>query len=271
LQACKDTRFRSSTTTRTERGSQANHPGQASIMTPLITDRTIQLADLTLHYREAGDPNSPPLILLHALLSNAQNWDEISSMLAERYHVYALDQRGHGESDRPGTYSFELMRDDLKAFVGALSLDRFILIGHSMGGTVAYLFAESWPERIERLVFEDTPPPLVGAMDLNSPEPPDEPPASAPLEWQQNWPVVKSIVRQLRHPNLSWWNDLSRITAPTLIIAGGSTSHVPQDKLAEVAQQIPDCRLVTIEGAGHTVHKNRPQQYKDLLRDFLFR
>ena len=232
----------------------------------VLTDRMIPLTGLTFHYREAGDPTAPPVVLLHALGPDARDWDEVALMLTERYHVLALDQRGHGESARPGIYSFELMRDDLKAFADALSLERFTLVGHSMGGTVAFLFAERWPERIERLVIEDTPPPFAseGLFDY---EPPDEPEEPVPFDWQ----LVKPIMRQLRNPDPAWWNDLPTITAPTLIIAGGATSHVPQEKLAELAQLIPDCRLVTIEGAGHTVHLNRLSEYNEFLREFLFR
>lgn len=134
-----------------------------------LIDRTILLTNLTFHYREAGDSHLPPLVLLHALGTDAQDWDEVALMLAERYHVFALDQRGHGESARPGVYSFELMRDDLKAFADALSLERFTLIGHSMGGTVSFLFAEKWPDRIERLVIEDTPPPFMNGPTLAEP------------------------------------------------------------------------------------------------------
>jgi esterase len=229
-----------------------------------LTDRTISLTGLTFHYREAGDAGAPPLILLHALGSDAQDWDEVALALAERYHVFALDQRGHGESARPVSYSFESMRDDLKAFADALSIDRFTLIGHSMGGTVLFLFAERWPDRIERLVSEDTPPPH-GSIDL--PEPPDDPGEPVPFDWQ----LVKPIYGQLRRPDPSWWNNLTKITAPSLLIGGGSSSHVPQEELAEVARLIPDCRLVTIEDAGHAVHSNRLSDYLELVKDFLFR
>ena len=233
-----------------------------------LTDRTITLADVTFHYREAGEASTPPLILLHGLGDDARGWDEIAPMLAECYHVFALDQRGNSESARPAVYSFELMRDDLKAFADALGLDRFTLVGHSMGGSVSILFAEQWPERLVRLVLEDTPPPYPGGMDLSEPEPPAEAPENEEILF--DWQMLRAIVHQLRHPDPSWWNDLSTITTPTLVIAGGSTSHVPQDKLAEAARLIPDCRFVTIEGAGHAVHKNRPQEYKGNLRDFLF-
>jgi esterase len=233
----------------------------------VLNDHTIELSHLTFHYREAGASDAPPLILLHGLTRNAQDWNEIAPILAARYHVFVLDQRGHGESARPGIYSFELMRDDLKAFADALSLDRFTLIGHSMGGTVASLFSERWPERIERLVLEDTTPPYPGIMDPSESEPPEEAPEAVPFDWR----VLTSIVRQLYNPDPSWWNDLPRITVPTLIIGGGSTSHAPQEKLAEAAHLIPDCRLTTVEGAGHAVHRTRPGEYKDILRDFLFR
>jgi esterase len=235
-------------------------------MMTALNDHIIELSHLTFHYREAGDPDTPPLVLLHALGSDAKSWDEIALFLADRFHVFALDQRGHGKSARPGIYSFELMRDDLKAFADTLSLDRFTLIGHSMGGTVAFLFTERWPDRIERLIIEDTPPPYPGAIDPNSPEPPEEEPSPMPFDWQ----VVPAIFRQLRSPDTSWWNNLSTITAPTLLISGGSTSHISQEKLAEVAGLIPDCRFVTIDGAGHFVHEKCPKEYKDNLRDFLF-
>jgi len=246
-------------------GISSSTPPRASMMT-VLNDRTIELSHLTFHYREAGAPDAPALILLHALGSDAQHWDEIALTLAERYHVFALDQRGHGQSTRPGIYSFELMCDDLQAFADALALDCFTLIGHSMGGTVAFLFTERWSERVKRLVLEDTPPPYAGAIDPNSPEPPETAPEAVPFDWS----VVPAIVRQLRNPDPSWWNNLPTIPVPTLIIGGGSTSHVPQEKLAEVAELIPDCRFVTIDGAGHAVHQKRPQEYKDLLRDFLF-
>jgi len=234
-------------------------------MTALI-DRMISLANLTLHYRETGEEEASQLVLLHGLGAEAQDWDEIALALAERYHFFALSQRGHGKSDRPGVYSFELMRDDLKAFADALSLDRFTLIGHSMGATVAYLFAERWPDRVVRLVSEDTAPPYEGRANPYD-DPPDDPEEPVPFDWQ----LVKPIIRQLNTPDPCWWNDLPKITAPTLIIAGGPTSHVPQEKLTEVAQLISECKLVTIDGAGHAVHKNHPEEYKALLRDFLFR
>jgi esterase len=229
-----------------------------------FVDHSVQLQHLNFHYREIGDPEAPPVVLLHALTTESTDWDEVAAQLADRFHVYALDQRGHGESARPGAYSFELMRDDVQAFVDASSLKRFTLIGHSMGAGVASMFASKWPDRLERLVLEDFAPPGPGES-LSVPAPPDEAPGPVTFDWR----VLTSIARQLRSPDPAWWDDLPKITAPTLIIGGGSTSEIPQAWLASASHRIPSCQLVTIEGAGHRVHKSRPEEYLASLWRFL--
>jgi len=227
-----------------------------------IQDRMISLAAGVFHYREAGDVDASPVILLHALGRDAQDWDVVIGALSSHFHVFALDQRGHGQSVRPDTYSFEGMRDDLDQFVTSLGIEHFTLIGHSMGGTVALLFAEKWPERLMRLIIEDTPPPYL--QDPPMPLPPDEPRAPVPFDWR----LAKPIAEQLRNPDPAWWADLSKITVPTLVIGGGSASHIPQEKLAEVAQLIPTCQLITIE-AGHAVHQNKPDEFVEAVLRFL--
>ena len=208
--------------------------------------KQIELDGLKFQYRETGDPLLPPLVALHALGQNAQSWDEVASVLGTKYRVIALDQRGHGGSSRPGKYSFELMSEDLNLFSSALGLERFTLLGHSMGGTVSYLYSETHPSKVERLVVEDTPPPFPD-------KPLDIPPApSDPLPF--DYEVVPAIFNQLNKPNPDWWTHLPDITAPTLILGGGPTSHIPQAKLQEVSKLIPDCQLETIDGAGHGMH-----------------
>lgn len=235
-----------------------------------IVDRTVLLAGLPFHYREAGSPDAPPVVLLHALGLDARDWDEVTLALAGRAHVVALDARGHGQSARTDGYSFEAMRDDLKAFVDAVGFARFSLVGHSMGGTVAYLFAEQWPERVKRLVIEDTPPPRAmppRAMGRHEADAiPDEPPQPVPFDWR----LLKPIMHQLDEPDPAWWAELPKIAAPTLLIAGGPSSPVPQELLTEVAHLIPNCRLVTIENSGHHVHRTSPAAYLQAVRDFSF-
>ena len=202
-------------------------------------------------YRVTGAPDAPPMVLLHALGEQHTSWAPVTATFAERFRVFALDLRGHGHSDWPGTYSFDLMRDDVVAVLDELALDKVTLVGHSMGGAVAYLIAEEQPGRVERLIVEDVPPPFP--RDRAVPQRPAE-----PLDF--DWAAAPAIIGEVNKGNPAVWDRLPDITAPTLLIAGGPQSHIPQDKLAAVAALIPRCDLVTIP-AGHYVHTTRPAEF----------
>src|SRR5919107_2558933 len=148
-------------------------------------ERSVRLNGTLFRYRETGDSSGPVLVLLHALGEDAGDWDEVAEALSYRYRVLALDQRGHGRSEYTARYSFELMRDDLRAFVDAMGLEQFSLMGHSMGGLVALLFAEEYPERVQWLAIEDAAPP---AGSSNRPEPPSEPPEPVSFDWRGGAP-----------------------------------------------------------------------------------
>ncbi|HCA84794.1 MAG TPA: alpha/beta hydrolase [Streptomyces sp.] len=216
--------------------------------------RTVRLA-----HEVSGEPGAPPLVLLHALGETAADWSEVTADLSRHWRVYALDLRGHGRSDWPGDYSLEAMRDDVLRFLDMLGLDRVNVIGHSMGGVVAYLLAARYPERVGRLVLEDVPAPF-----------PREPVAPArpggPLSF--DWAVVPAVKGQLDTPDPAWWEGLREITAPTLAVAGGPRSPVPQDGIEQLAEQIPDCRVVIIP-AGHLVHAERPAEFVRAVLGFL--
>jgi len=148
-------------------------------------------------------------------------------------------------------------------FLDALDLNRVNLIGHSLGGAVAYLIAEAEPGRVPQLVLEEPPPPLPATPPRDVPARPD-----GPLSF--DWRVVDAITAQRNHPDPAWWEDLTRITARTLVIAGGPSSHLPQDQLAALAHRIPDATHVTID-AGHNVHAKRPDSFLAVLLNLLAR
>lgn len=121
----------------------------------------MRVADgIVIRCQLSGDPGAPAMVLLHALGEHAASWDEVVARVATRFRVVALDLRGHGGSTWPGRYSFTLMRDDVLGVLDALDLRDVVLVGHSMGGIVAYLVAHAHPGRIARLVVEDAPPPF---------------------------------------------------------------------------------------------------------------
>jgi pimeloyl-ACP methyl ester carboxylesterase len=199
------------------------------------------------------------MVLLHGLGERAASWDPVLDALAKSFRVYAVDLRGHGDSDWPGTYSFELMAADVIGLLDELRLSSVTLVGHSMGGAVAYRVAMSRADLAGRLVVEDAPPAL--RRELVIPERP-----AGPLDF--DWPAVVAIRTQLSQDDPAAWAGLPSITAPTLIVGGGPDSHVPQDKLAEAAGLIPRCDLVTIP-AGHYVHTARPEEFADVVLGWL--
>ncbi|MEV6401222.1 alpha/beta hydrolase, partial [Streptomyces sp. NPDC051907] len=154
----------------------------------------------------------------------------------------------------------EAFRDDLSAFVRALGLSPVDLIGHSMGGVAAYLLAACSPELVRRLVIEDAPP----LVPLDPPRPPARREAG---DLGFDWQVVPALDAELNAPDPAWRESLRTITAPTLVVGGGSSSHIPQDQLAQLAAIVPGARLVTVD-AGHLVHTARPEEFLAALEEF---
>lgn len=201
------------------------------------------------------------MLLLHGLGGDSTDWQGVAPVLAESSYVVAPDLRGHGESGRPGSYSFEVMRDDVLALVDELGLSPVAVVGHSMGGTVALLVAEAEPATVERLVLEDSPPP-TGRGELRTA------PAEAPEPVPFDWPVVPAILGQCARPDPAWWDDLDRLDMPVLVVGGGPSSHVDQAELVELVDRIPGARHVRLD-AGHHVHSTDPAGFLSAVRPFL--
>jgi pimeloyl-ACP methyl ester carboxylesterase len=152
------------------------------------------------------------------------------------------------------------MRDDVIAFLKELGLGSCVLIGHSMGGTVAMLLAEAAPRLVTRLILEDVTAPRPGALPRPPLDPPDEP---TPFDFA----AVTAIRAQLNDPDPAWWTAMATVDVPTLII-GGATSAIPQHLLAETVELMPDARLVTLD-TGHFVHGERPAEFLAAVESFL--
>ena len=122
--------------------------------------REVDAKGLTLHYLDWGNEDKQPLLYLHGALQQAHTWDFVALPLCADYHVMALDTRGHGDSQwaPDGDYSLDAHQRDLDAFVEAVGLDQFILVGHSMGGRNAYVYTSRHPEKVKALVIVDTGP-----------------------------------------------------------------------------------------------------------------
>ncbi|MFH8476543.1 alpha/beta fold hydrolase [Streptomyces sp. NPDC018000] len=237
---------------------------------------------LTLRCRISGDPAGRATVLLHALGNTGRSWDRlVSALRPQERRLYVPDLRGHGQSPRADAYTFELMYRDVMFLIDGHRLDTVDLVGHSMGGHVAWLIAQRHPSRVRKLVIEDTPPPPRDAAaeaelrERSRQADSQRPVISLYREFRElrragelDGMAVRPIIDGLRKADPGWWQRLGEVTAETLVISGGLSSPVPRSLLAEVAEAVPQGRLLAID-AGHYVHRTEPERFCTEVARFL--
>ena len=132
--------------------------------------KTVDVFGLPIHYLEWGTPAGEPLLLIHGFLDQARSWerlvDSLQQTIAPSLWIVAPDCRGHGDSGRVGAGGYYHFPDyvlDLDRVVQALGVSQFKLVGHSMGGTISFLYAGTFPERVTRLVLIEG----IGPIGMN--------------------------------------------------------------------------------------------------------
>ena len=141
------------------------------------TNRELDVGGLTLHYLDWGGDAQLPMLLIHGFMVTAHVWDFFSLEMRGRYHIYAPSLRGHGDSGwaSDADYSRLKMTSDIQRLIEHLNLNNILLIGHSLGGSIAALVAAQVPERIRALTLVDStllpnPRPNALAALLNGPD-----------------------------------------------------------------------------------------------------
>ncbi|HWD67402.1 MAG TPA: alpha/beta hydrolase [Caulobacteraceae bacterium] len=273
----------------------------------LVTDELIELRGLKFHFRDwaARPSGAPALVLLHGYTGHGRSWDFFAEGMSDRYRVIALDQRGHGESGwaGPGGYGIGEMRMDLEAFVAALGLKVFDLVGLSMGGMVAMDYAGRRPAALGRLVIVDIAPEIAShgsnriqrgqkqsdvfdtresafdAARAANAVPPDEHLRHRVFnnlmgleDGRFTWRYDRALrdVRELKmRPPEEGWASCAAIAAPTLIMRG-ELSDILAPEMAELMERtIPGSHLATVKGAGHSIPLDRPDGFLSAARGFL--
>jgi pimeloyl-ACP methyl ester carboxylesterase len=127
-------------------------------MRPETTIEEVRIHGHSVRYRTAtADPDNPVLLLVHGIAGSSQTWEEVIPALARDHTVIAPDLLGHGESAKPrGDYSLGAYASGLRDLLAVLGHDRATLVGHSLGGGIAMVFAYQFPERTERMVLVDS-------------------------------------------------------------------------------------------------------------------
>lgn len=264
-------------------------------------DKFIIANNLNLHYLDWGSPSAVPMVLLHGLCGNAHYWDFFAHNMRDDYHILALDQRGHGDSDWVQSYGPKDYVLDLEAFVAQLGLDNIVLIGHSMGGINAIIYAARHPELVSHLVIVDIGPEIAAAgIERMEREQASEPEAFGSekeaisymrrIEPRHSEAFIRHQVRyvlrqdersglrfkydrsllstELRSPH--WlWEYVSQVVCPSLLVHGIESDMLATEVAERMGRSLAFGSVVDIERAGHGVPGDNPDAFEAAVRKFL--
>jgi len=265
------------------------HPG------PELRFATTRLATgPQIHYAEQGDLAGEAIVFVHGWPDSWFSFSRVVPLLPTRYHAFAFDQRGFGDSERPASgYGIGDLAADVVAFLGAVGIERASVIGHSLGSFVARRTAEIQPERVARLVLigsaVTTANEVLAEVQASVRTLEDPVPAKFAREFQASTAYAplpeaffESIVTEsLKLPARLWREvldgmvafddaaDMGRITAPTLLLWGERDALFPREEQEGLVAAIPNTRLIVYPEAGHCPNWERPQRVADDLDAFM--
>jgi esterase len=272
----------------------------------LPTSHYAVVNNLRMHYLDWGNAHLPPVLLLHGVRLQAHTWDMSALLLRDHYHLVAVDQRGHGDTEwtseaQFGDDTFDLMLDDTEQLVRHLGWDRFILVGMSMGGITAMRYAARFAERLRALCIVDIAPTTMHSGVLSMEGFRIETETLSHFEdflershkFMPHRPIAQlrySLMHSLRQlPDGRWtwkqdhragavrrkapletlWTELPKISAPTLLMRGAQSNVLSAEAAQRAIETLPRAKLVVIDPATHNVHSDNPNAFARELHAFL--
>ena len=261
----------------------------ANLTKPL--SKALRVNDLALHYLEWGEREAPPIVCVHGYTGSADAFNALARHLQARFHIFALDVRGHGESawSPAGAYRYEDQAGDLAEFTRQLGLDKFVLIGTSMGGIIAMTYAAEHGDRLLGLVINDIGPDAEAGTQRITQMVGSRPDKFATLEeamayrramspilaarnaedqhelalgvlrrgtggkWA--WKMDPAYIHQRvehgppRRPPL--WPVLQALACPTLVVWGSDSDVLSEAQAGRMLDVLPRGELVRVPGIGH--------------------
>ncbi len=255
---------------------------------------------MRFHYLEWGDPANPALVLSHGGNQTAHSWDLVSLVLAQQFHVFVPDHRGHGDSEQPrdGEMSQVQMAEDLRGLFGAWGVDKPILFGHSMGGILSMFMLSKHPELVSRVLFVDIAPEPGGTggtamrdfaranREFDSMEQFIEnvrkydPFRSEEhirrtarynlLQRADGKFVSKHVDRtELRNMVRPTFEDVAVIDCPALVVRGGESNVLSPEGAVRFAEAMPQGQTVTVPNCGHNVHSQNTPGFLEVALPFI--
>jgi esterase len=269
----------------------------------------LKLNGLRIHYFEWSGAGTRPLVLMHGLRDYACYWQDCANRLLDDFHIFAPDMRGHGESEfAPGGYGVWAFAADLAAFVDTVGIERFDLVGLSLGSRCSMAYARDNSLRIKHLALVDMGPQMakVGARGLKEDmtAKADVSPSTFTLEqaqefYRKQWPSLDeaSIGRLIQNsltqgddgmyanrydrrladittkaaiPEIPYlWDSLTRIHCPTLVLRGEHSPILDEEISSRMVKSLPNGRSHVFEDTGHSLPRLRPAEFAEVVRGFL--
>ncbi|MET7768587.1 alpha/beta hydrolase [Nocardia sp. NPDC005366] len=248
------------------------------------------IGDVRIAYRDSATatgrstarpgPSDVPIVLVHGMGGDGHTWKRFARTLIESgRRVIIPDLRGHGRSSHSDSYLFADFGTDVLRLIEGLGQSSVDLVGHSLGGYAVSCVAQQRPDLVRRLVIEECPlPARSGAeqMTLTRRFP------SVPELWHAASSLIRhpravlafdrtmtaTALEQFRKPDPQWWDRLPDITAPTLMLRGGSGGMVDPEKLAIVQSAVSDCTVRAFT-CGHSIHRDRHREFEAVVVPFL--
>ena len=260
------------------------------------------MSDLELHARYLPGPTTssrPPLLILHGLLGSSDNWQSLGKRYALTQDVWILDARNHGKSPHHTQHRYDDMVADLRAFIDLHSMPKADLLGHSMGGKTVMAFADAHPGMVNKLIVADiatkayTPHhgPIFDALLETSPNQ-----ASSRESVQGDLeralgddkvlvPFLMKGLHRLKEGGFAWRFNVPVLskalddvvgevsvgmnTLPTLVIRGSESPYVSDEDLLAMEGRFLNLTDHKIDGAGHWLHAESPEEFFEVTYDFL--
>ena len=268
-------------------------------------DRYLYNKGLRLYYLDWGNDKQQPMLLLHGFMAHAHVWDDFASRFYSYYHVIALDQRGHGESQwsKDVAYTMDDHFSDIALFIETLKLEELILVGHSMGGRHALFCAACVPHKVDRLILVDARP----GNDLQASHELRRLLATFPLEAHS----IKEVVQAIRslYPYLSremcyhianhgykrvqegtyipkydtrmaqqsddtgyvteeLWPFMEHVPCPVLLIRGKESSFLSRKVSQQMCRALPQAKFKEVPKSTHMPVQENPVASHKVIEDF---
>lgn len=236
-------------------------------------------------YYESTTGNSLPIVLVHGAGGSSQRWSEQLSIFDNQYNSWAMDLPGHGKSEGSLLSSIKDMAEFIDDFIGALFLEKFILVGHSMGGAIAQEYALQYPEKLQGLILIGTGARLrvsqeildtfaAGRMpfkDVNhlyGSATPDNKREEALREMNEIPPAVYWVDFEACN-KFDRIQSVEKIKVPSLIFVGDEDRMTPVNYSHFLKSKLLNSQLRIIKGAGHMCMQEKPTEITEEIEKFI--